>query len=178
MNPIYQQLIDREQAKVSLLHLKIARHEERIATLKELAMEDDEETSLQTDARGHSPASPTPAVVGRSDQSEEQRYPSRISDANFRLLQYIGTNVRSLNELEAFCAESDLGMKRKDITSFANVYRKRFGMLDSPAVSHYQLTERGKQFVSERLQNVTQIEQPESTSLADPTVSNDHHDLA
>jgi len=178
MNPIYQQLIDREQAKIVLLQGRIARHEERIATLRELAVEDEEECGAQVDPGSNAPSASLASPEVQGEQSDELRYPSRISRANLLLLQYIGTSGKSLNELEVFCTELDLGMKRKDITSFANVYRKRFGMLDSPAVSHYQLTERGKQFVSDREKDVTPIHQTESASPTEATATADHNDLA
>lgn len=173
MNPIYQQLIDREQAKISLLQGKITRHEERIATLRELAMEDEEESGSSLQAGNNSSPSPAYVPAGQGERTDDLRYPSRISDAILQLLQYIGTSVRSLDELEAFCIDSNLGMKRKDITSFANVYRKRFGMLDSPALSHYQLTERGRRFVNARVKNATPAQEVASVPSVDVTANDE-----
>ena len=156
MDPMYQQLIDRELARIDALRRRIAHHEAKVATLRQLADDDVDEFSEQEKQPVAVEAS-APAE-GQSDESYHQqplaiefRDPRRmISKSNLALLRFIGSSGKSLDELEQYAEMFEENMDRGALRSFANVYRTRFGFLQSPANSFYRLTERGERYLSEQ----------------------------
>jgi len=158
MNTVYSQLIDRERSRIEALRRRIAHHEQRIRTIEELAAEDDENDSL-LDQSAASPVIESSADDRQSqggvvleDTQASPRLPSRISTASLKLLAFIGQEEagKTLNEVVSYSEEQGLAQSRKDISSFANIYRNKFALLDSPALGLYRLTERGAKFVRER----------------------------
>lgn len=184
MNIVYSQLIERERSRIEALRRRIAHHEQRIRTIEELAAEDDENDSLP-DQSAASPGSAT--MISPPDDREQQggnapadpqaspRLPSRISTVSLKLLAFIGQEEggKTLDEVVSYSEEQGLGQSRKDISSFANIYRNKFALLDSPALGLYRLTERGVEFVRERYKPSEQ-----ETSSAPQTTATDHEDLA
>ncbi|WP_368934856.1 hypothetical protein [Alcaligenes faecalis] len=168
MNNVYQQLIQKERSRIEALQRRIARHKQRIETIEELAAEDDcdveggsplsrvEEAAAKPTARHEGQLSvdngqKSASLVGSSEA--QPRFPSRVNAKTLRLLAFLGEDAagKTLDELVEYSDSACLGMTRKDITSFANVYRTRFDLLMSPAVGFYRLTESGQKFISERL---------------------------
>lgn len=185
MNIVYSQLIDRERSRIEALRRRIAHHEQRIRTIEELAAEDDE-NDLSSDRLAASPDSATISSVaadGRElrggdvpvDAQTSLRWPSRISTATLKILAFIGQEEggKTLDEVVSYSEEQGLRQTRKDISSFANIYRNKFGLLDSPALGLYRLTERGIEFVRERYKPSEQEIPAEAQ-----TAATDHNDLA
>lgn len=153
MDPIYQQLIDREQARINGLKRRISYIELRIVQLRKLAEDafDDESglpdtgkyAAMVVSAPHHQPTMPNEEDVG------EFRDPKRmISTANRQLLLHIGTDGKSLDDMESFSDTHGLKMDRGAIRSFVNIYRNRFGFLEAFGPSRYRLTERGGGYLS------------------------------
>ncbi|KGD95268.1 MULTISPECIES: hypothetical protein [Achromobacter] len=184
MNIVYSQLIERERSRIEALRRRIAHHEQRIRTIEELAAEDDENDS-PPDQSAASPGSAT--MISPPDDREQQggnapvdlqaspRLPSRISTASLKILAFIGQEEggKTLDEVVSYSEEQGLRQTRKDISSFANIYRNKFGLLDSPALGLYRLTERGIDFVRERYKPSEQEIPAEAQ-----TAATDNNDLA
>ncbi|WP_313387601.1 hypothetical protein [Achromobacter aegrifaciens] len=183
MNIVYSQLIDRERSRIEALRRRIAHHEQRIRTIEELAAEDDENDSSPDPSAASLSSATTVSSAGDREQQggnvsvdpQAPRLPSRISTASLKLLAFIGQEQagKTLNEVVSYSEEQGLGQSRKDISSFANIYRNKFALLDSPALGLYRLTERGVEFVRERYKPSEQ-----ETSSAAQTAATDHDDLA
>lgn len=157
MEELYRQLIERERSFIATLQGKIAHHERRIAMIEELARDEaDDQGPLLLAAP---PDQPERRLAGGFREAGQAgfRDPKRnISESNVKLLQYIGTVGRSLDDLEAFANEAGLNMERNAIRSFANIYRTRFGFIESPSLGHYRLTPRAVEFLQLREESAGQ----------------------
>lgn len=183
MNIVYSQLIERERSRIEALRKRIAHHEQRIRTIEELAAEDDEnDSSPDPSAASLGSATTVSSANDREPQGgnvsvdpQALRLPSRISTASLKLLAFIGQEQagKTLNEVVSYSEEQGLGQSRKDISSFANIYRNKFALLDSPALGLYRLTERGIEFVRERYKPSEQ-----ETPAVAQTTATDNNDLA
>lgn len=171
MNPHLKFLIDRENTRIDALRAQLAKREGNIKMLLELAQDDGEDL-------GPLPVEQTPksAVAAENtsvdDSSagaettvppevETHRFPKKISANSLKLLWYFGQGSKTLDEAVAFSEAEKLGMDRRNISSFANVYRSKFGLIESPAVGLYRLTSRGQEFVQSR-------DVPREASAVDP----------
>lgn len=160
MNPHLKFLIDRENTRIDALRAQIAKRERNIKMLLELAQDDGEDPgplpAEQTPKSAVAVAntsvddSPVGAETTAPPEVETHRFPKKISANSLKLLWYFGQGPKTLDEAVAFSEEEKLGMDRRNISSFANVYRSKFGLVESPAVGLYRLTGRGREFVQER----------------------------
>lgn len=160
MNPIYQQLIDREQSRIDMLQRRIAHHKQRIETLLELAQDDEDELGAAPAQQADRPDGGieiTPsesAETASASRAERYRLPKRITTNSLKLLWFIGQGEKTLDEAVTFSESENLGMSRRDISSFANIYRNKFGLIESPALGLYRLSKIGHEFVQNRYRPV------------------------
>ncbi|WP_434632225.1 hypothetical protein [Chromobacterium sp. CV08] len=159
MEHSYATLIDQERAKIALLKTKIVECERRIAVLQSLANADDLDNVLsktvahevrpqvvpQPSENVAVPITP-PSAQYSSQNSSNQSFEmpkKKLSTSVISLLNFIGVEGKSLDELENFSNEEQLGVDRGAIRSFASAYRRKFGFLHSPRLGFVQLTQRG-----------------------------------
>lgn len=162
MNPYLRKLIERERSRVADLQKRIEHYERRLNMLLELSQDDEEDPSLvPVTPAAHDDAVATAPAPGVQDPSEtvenaggseakDLALPKKISANSLKLLRYFGQGQKTLDEATAFSKDEGLGMDRRNISSFANIYRNKFGLIESPAVGLYRLTSRGKDFVESR----------------------------
>jgi len=175
MDAIYQQLIDRESSRIESLRQRIARHEQRIAVIREMAEDDEREVKGAPNASRAGDAEridqqtsygePDP-IVG-TKRVRVPRFPTRISAASLQLLAYLGADGKTLDELVTFASEAGLGMDRGSIRSFANIYKTKFGLVESHAPASYRLTEAGQLYLVEHYKEDNQAPDQGSTLAAD-----------
>ena len=164
MNPHLQHLIDRERARIATLHQRIAKREQYIKMLLELAQEDEEDLGPLSAAQvaKNDAAEALPGIEASSTiieptepvEAENHTFPKKISANSLKLLWYFGQGQKTLDEATDFSKAEGLGMDRRNISSFANIYRNKFGLIESPAVGMYRLTSRGQEFVDSRYRPV------------------------
>lgn len=175
MNAYLQQLIERERSRISSLRQRIEHYEQRLCMLIELSQDDEKDTSIvpSTQTVQSDAVAAAPGVNDLSDKIEnagipetkDHPLPKKISANSLKLLRYFGQGQKTLDEATAFSEEEGLKMDRRNITSFANIYRNKFGLIESPAVGRYRLTDKGQEFVRDRY-GLT--ETPNETAEADP----------
>lgn len=166
METSYHSLISQEQAKIALLKAKIAECEKRIQVLRSMANADDldnvlsksvahEASPTSNNQRGETALTPSPSGL--------QAPKKKLSKSVLSLLNYIGADGKTLDELETFSDQEGLKLDRGALRSFASTYRIKYGFLHSSRKGHVQLTERGQQYVKS-LRVVSQNETPPAST--------------
>jgi len=160
MNPYLQQLIERERSRIADLRKRVEHYERRLNMLLELSQDDEEDPLLVpvTQADQGNAETVVPDMNDSSDkiadvgtpETEGYALPKKISANSLKLLWYFGQGQKTLDEATNFSNAEGLGMDRRNISSFANIYRNKFGLIESPAVGLYRLTSRGHEFVQSR----------------------------
>lgn len=150
MDPIYDELISRVEAKIAVLVERIERHRAQISILKQMAIEEEGDpfsTAGIAVARSNE-HKPTQAEPDR--QNEAPKEPRRVSKPILHLLEYIGVEGKTLDELAKYADMTDLAMSKGAIRAFANTYKRQFDFLSSPRSAFYRLTDRGVNFLDSR----------------------------
>lgn len=160
MNPYLQQLIERERSRIADLCKRAEHYEQRLNMLLELSQDDEDDPLLAPVTQADQGDAKTVALdmndssekIADAGAPETKGYalPKKISANSLKLLWYFGQGQKTLDEATHFSDAEGLGMDRRNISSFANIYRNKFGLIESPAVGLYRLTSRGKDFVESR----------------------------
>lgn len=158
MENSYTSMIEQEQAKIALLRAKIAECERRIEVLQTFLNADELDTLLtkSLDApkvvSGGAVQAPLPALVFEARGYELPK--RRLTDDVQALLRFMGTEGKSLDDLEAYCAINGITHNRGSLRSLASNYKTKHGFVASHKLGFFQLTERGLDFLNTHYPNV------------------------
>jgi len=143
MSHLHEQIAIEKQ-RIAVFEAKIANCKKRIESLEFLILDADDEldTLASNTAKigSHHDAQTTYGMA--ESKSGTRKRP--IGEAQLALLKFIGSDGKALKELVAFSKEKNLGMNDTYLRNFASIYRNRYGLLDSPHMGFYKLTEAGK----------------------------------
>lgn len=135
-----QDQIKIEQQRIAVFEAKIAHCKKRIESLEFLIRDsDDEMDTLASSAVIVSQQKPS-GSAGVTGGSRKRP----INEKSKKLLQYIGKEGKATKQLVAFSDEQKLELSDQNIRNFAMIFRKRYGLLESPHPGFYRLTEAGQ----------------------------------
>lgn len=164
MDTSYTHLIEQEQAKIALLKAKVVECERRIEVLKSFLNADEFDTlltkSLSPDSQKKIEVSAA-APVQQKDQvvvepqpvSDQENYGDpkrRLSEDVQSILRFVGSEGKSLDELQAYCAVQRYSHNRGTLRSLMSNYKIKHGFIDSPKLGFFRLTERALAFLNTR----------------------------
>lgn len=77
----------------------------------------------------------------------------KLSVKGERVLRFIGSELKTLAEIETFSNLNELGLRAESLRSLLSTYKLKHGLVTSPARAQFKLTEKG-------LALVQQLQQP------------------
>lgn len=175
MENSYTSLIEQEQAKIALLQAKIAECEHRIEVLQTFLNADELDTLLSKSLDAPKVVSAgaaqvqMPALVSEAEGFELPK--RRLTDDVQSILRFIGTDGKSLDELEAFCNSKGFKHNRGALRSLASNYKNKHGFILSPKLGFFQLNERGLDFLNTHYPNVPSETPPVSAEGVSETTT-------
>ena len=131
-----------EKQRIAVFESKIDQCKKRIASLEYLLQDSSDE--LDTLASNTVPTNISAAMQGSVTLTADAYVRTKpIADKQLRLLKFIGKEGKKLKEMIEFSNLNNLDMTPENIRNFVVVYKKRYGLIESPHSGFYQLTKTG-----------------------------------
>jgi len=155
MDISYADLIEQEQAKIALLRAKIEECQRRIDVLRSFLNTDELDTlltksllpeSVEREAASHARLDVQPRRASSPGGAQDPR--RRLSDDVLKILRFIGSDGKTLNELESFCKSKGFRHNRGSLRSMISTYKLKHGFIDSEDPGIFRLTERALTFLN------------------------------
>lgn len=137
-----------ERQRIAVFEAKIANCKKRIESLEFLIRDSDDELDTLASNTANINSRHGGQIthgVGEAKSSTRKR---PIGEEQLKLLKFIGSDGKALKDLVVFSKEKNLGMNDTYLRNFASIYRKRYGLLESPHTGFYRLTVAGQNAVN------------------------------
>ena len=168
MNSLYADLIAKERAKIEVLRTKIDACEKRIAVLQSMDGDDDLDKLLEKQVGQSAEKQPTEdlfadgklgtsledATQSNMVESEGQtvppmEFPRRALDPKtLKILRFASTTDKSIGDFYAFVNSNGILWERRRIKSFLNLYKSRYGLLESDRKGFFRLSAHGVSYLN------------------------------
>ena len=158
----YENLIDREKRRRTLLVEKLDETDRRIQVLMAMSRQPDpldkwldEQTAVAAPTAESAQNSAVVGVVEVAETPPAARMtrdtPRKISAQWIDLIEHLGLGGKDFAQVQAFMARGGTPMTAGSIRTGLMNYRKDYGLVSSPKPGFYCATQKGMDFVQQRL---------------------------